>query len=112
MADTVIIHNQRSNIYTWQSSILKPTSIRNLGTWQQILLATTDILLILEHSFHLFHQKDSQPLLSAAQQYKTSNIPIRIKSAMKGIFDQYGKASKEEKIEMILNVILQNQISI
>jgi hypothetical protein len=70
-----------------------------------------DILLILEHSFHLFHQKDSQPLLSAAQKYKASNIPKKVKLAMKGVFDQYKKASKEAKVKMIMNVILQNRIS-
>jgi len=57
MADTVIIHNQRSNIYTWQSSILKPTSIRNLGTWQQILLATTGIYFF---SFKYFYKKQNK----------------------------------------------------
>jgi hypothetical protein len=108
----------------------------NLGTWKQILLTTigisfflfqvcfgipnrknihfywfVDLLLILEHSFYLFHQKDSQPLLSAAQKYKASNIPKQVKSAMKGVFDQYKKATKEEKIKMLVNVILQNRMS-
>jgi hypothetical protein len=50
-------------------------------------------------------------LLSAAQKYKASNISKKMKLAMKKIFDQYGKASKEEKVEIIMNVILQNQIS-
>jgi hypothetical protein len=70
-----------------------------------------DILLILEYSFYLFYQKDPQPLLSAAQKYKASTIPKKVKLAMKGVFDQYGQASKEEKIEMIMTVILQNRMS-
>ena len=69
------------------------------------------MLLVLEHSFYLFHQKDPQPLLSAAQKYKASDISKKVKSALKGISDQYGKASKEEKVEMIVNVILQNRMS-
>jgi hypothetical protein len=70
-----------------------------------------DALLILELSFYLFHQKHSQPLLSAAQKYKASNRPKMVKSAMKDIFDQYGKISQEKKVQMILNVILQNHMS-
>jgi hypothetical protein len=70
-----------------------------------------DLLLILEHSFYLVHQKDSQPLLSAAEKYKASNTPKNVRLATKGIFDQYGQASKEEKVEMISNVILQNRMS-
>jgi hypothetical protein len=70
-----------------------------------------DLLLILEHSFYLFHQKDSQPLLSSAQKYKASNIPKQVKLAMKGVFDQYKKATKEPKVEMLVNVILQNRMS-
>jgi hypothetical protein len=31
---------------------------------------------------------------------------------MKGIFDQYGKVSKEKKVKMILNVILENWMSV
>jgi len=112
MADSTIIENERSNLYTPQSSILRPDSIINLGTWKEILLTSIDSLLILEHSFYLFHQKHYQPLPFAAQKYKASNIHKKVKSAMKEIFDQYGKVSKEEKVERVLNVILQNRIAI
>jgi len=83
-----------------------------MGTWQQNLLTSIDTLLILEHSFYLFHQKYPQPLKSAATKYKKSNLPARVKLAMQDVFRQYGNASKNEKIEMILNVVLQNQITI
>jgi hypothetical protein len=70
-----------------------------------------DILLILEHSFYLFHQKDPQALQSAAGKYKTSNIPAKVKSAMEEVFNEYEAASEGEKIEMILNVVLQHRMS-
>jgi hypothetical protein len=31
--------------------------------------------------------------------------------AMEEVFDQYGKVSKNEKIKMILNIVLQNRMS-
>lgn len=68
------------------------------------------MLLILEHSFYLFHQNDPQPVLSAVQKYKTSTLPMKVKSAMKEICNRYGKATKEEKIAKIVKAILQNKI--
>jgi len=112
MIDNTVVYNETPNINDQQFSILKPNHIINHGTWKHILLTYIDILLILEHSFYLFHQKDSQPVLSAIQKYKASNIPKKVKSSMKGVFNQYGKAFKEEKIEMILNVVVQNRMSI
>jgi hypothetical protein len=75
------------------------------------LYCFVDVLVILDHSFYLFHQKDPQPVQSAAEKYKASDIPKKVKLAMKEVFDQYSKASKEKKIDMILNVILQNRMS-
>jgi len=107
--DSNIVHNRISNISLGQSSALKSN---RMGTWQQNLLTSIDTLLVLEHSFYLFHQKDPQPLQSAATKYKKSNIPAKVKLAMKDVFKQYGNASENEKIEMILNVVLQNQMTI
>ena len=103
-------------------------SKRKFATWKQILQAGvgvfkplilyTDVniphhtaaILILEHSFYLFQQKDPQPAFSAVQKYKASNTPARVSKALEDVFKQYNKASENEKVDIVLNVIIQNRM--
>jgi len=110
--DSMIVHNNMPPISVPESHILSQDKIMNLGTWQQILQTQIDMLLVLEHSFYLFHNNVSQPVQSAAEKYTASNIPKQVKLAMKEVFKQYAKASEEEKVEMLLNVILEHRMTI
>ena len=67
-----------------------------------------DIILILQHSFYLTQQKILQPTASAIQRYNASGISTRVAMALKDVFKQYYKISEQEKVDMILNVIVQN----
>ena len=100
------------------------------ATWKQILQAgvgvfkpfilytpvnitnfsTPDAILILEHSFYLSQQDDPQPVSSAAQKYIASDTPARVGKALKDVFMQYNKASEDEKLDMVLKVIIQNHM--
>lgn len=69
-----------------------------------------DILLILEHSFYLHQQGDHQPVSSAAQMYKASKSRDRVNLALKEVFEQYAKASDDQRADMVINVVLQNRM--
>ena len=69
-----------------------------------------DAILILEHSFYLSQQDVPQPVSSAAQKYIASETPARVEKALKEVFMQYNKASEDEKLDMVLKVIIQNHI--
>ncbi|KAF8130220.1 hypothetical protein EV363DRAFT_1167565, partial [Boletus edulis] len=77
----------------------------NLDTWQQYLQASVGTLLILEQSFYLSQQGYPNAVSSAAQEYKTSDIPTKVNIALKDVFTHYGTASKNEKVDMICNII-------
>lgn len=70
----------------------------------------TDIILILEHSFHLAQQNNLQPISIAVQKYDALNISARVKTALKDVIKQYSKASQRDKVDMIFNIIVQNCI--
>ena len=72
----------------------------------------TDAILILEHSFYLSQQNDPQPVSSAIQKYNASNMHARVGEALEDTLKQleYNKASENEKVDMILNVIIQNHL--
>ncbi|KAF8119478.1 hypothetical protein EV363DRAFT_1105507, partial [Boletus edulis] len=84
----------------------------NLTTQQQYLQAGVGTLLILEQSFYLSQQGDPDAVSSAAQEYKTSDIPTKVNVALKDVFTHYasGTASKNEKVDMICNIITQNHM--
>ncbi|KAF8130260.1 hypothetical protein EV363DRAFT_1335658 [Boletus edulis] len=84
----------------------------NLTTQQQYLQAGVETLLILEQSFYLSQQGDPDAVSSAAQEYKTSDIPTKVNVALKDVFTHYasGTASKNEKVDMICNIITQNHM--
>ncbi|KAF8123940.1 hypothetical protein EV363DRAFT_1178938 [Boletus edulis] len=82
----------------------------NLTTWQQSLQAGVGSLLILEQSFYLSQQGDPDVVFSAAQQYRISDIPTKVNTALKDVFIHYGTVSKEEKVDMICNIITQNHM--
>ena len=69
------------------------------------------MLLILEHSFELHQKGVDQPLLVAAQKYKRGSHG-NIEEALKEVFKQYGKASQDQKVEMVTNIILQNHLCV
>lgn len=73
-----------------------------------LILHDIDRVLILEHSFHLFQQDIPRPFLTAAQQYKASSIPAKIRKALVEVVKQYDKLSDMEKVDMVSNIILQN----
>ncbi|KAF8127834.1 hypothetical protein EV363DRAFT_1124940, partial [Boletus edulis] len=89
---------------------LKSDNQDNLITWQQYLQAGVGTLLILEHSFYLSQMEDSDPISSAAQKYWMSDIPTKVNIALEDVSMQYGTASKEEKVAMICNVVMQNHM--
>ncbi|KAF8120843.1 hypothetical protein EV363DRAFT_1104144, partial [Boletus edulis] len=81
------------------------------ATWKQILQAGVDIILISELSFFLCQQNDPQPFSSAVQKYKASDSPGRAKKALEEVFKEYtNHASYDQKVEMVTNVILQNNM--
>ncbi|KAF8130252.1 hypothetical protein EV363DRAFT_1075147, partial [Boletus edulis] len=84
----------------------------NLTTQQQYLQAGVETLLILEQSFYLSQQGDPDAVSSAAQEYKTSDIPTKVNVALKDVFTHYasGTASRNEKVDMICNIITQNHM--
>ncbi|KAF8438523.1 hypothetical protein L210DRAFT_3544288 [Boletus edulis BED1] len=84
----------------------------NLTTQQQYLQASVETLIILEQSFYLSQQGDPDAVSSAAQEYKTSDIPTKVNVALKDVFTHYasGTASKNEKVNMICNIITQNHM--
>ena len=69
-----------------------------------------DTILILDHSFYLSQQDDPTPFLTAAQIYKASNIPARVRKALEEVVKQYGKLSDKEKEDVVLNIILENHM--
>ena len=69
-----------------------------------------DLILILDHSFYLSKQNDPTPFLTAAQQYKVSNIPARVRKALEGVVKQYGKLSIRERQDVVFNIILENHM--
>ncbi|KAF8556884.1 hypothetical protein OG21DRAFT_1551482 [Imleria badia] len=95
-----------------EAQVLKSNNHVKLATWQQILQAGVDALIISEHSFHLAQQNDPQPISSAAQRYSASSISAQVKMALKGVFQQYREVSEEEKVDMIFNLIMQNHMAI
>ncbi|KAH0827378.1 hypothetical protein J3R83DRAFT_4030 [Lanmaoa asiatica] len=68
------------------------------------------VILILEHSFYLSQQDDPKPIFSAAQKYKASLIPARVRKALEEVVKQYSKLSLIEKRDMVVNIILQNHM--
>ena len=79
--------------------------------WILWISYNTDAILILEHSFFLVQQKDSKPIPSATEKYKASNISAKVKAVLQDVSIQYSTASREEKIGMIFNVVMQNRMS-
>jgi len=80
-------------------------------TWIHFIdFNNVDIIMISQHSYFLYQQHDSQPFSSAAKKYKGSDSHGRVKKALEEVFRQYGKASHDQKVEMITNVILQNHM--
>jgi len=92
--------------------LLHSNNQRKSVTWKQILQAGIDAILILEHSFYLFQQNDPHPVSSAAQKYIASNTPDRVGEALQDVFKQYNKASENEQVDMVLNVIIQNHMEL
>ncbi|KAF8132817.1 hypothetical protein EV363DRAFT_1076249, partial [Boletus edulis] len=82
----------------------------NLTTWQQYLQAGVETLLILEQSFYLSQQGDPDAVSSAAQEYRTSDIPAKVNIALRNVLTHYSTTSKEEKVAMICNIITQNHM--
>ncbi|KAF8549896.1 hypothetical protein OG21DRAFT_1514684 [Imleria badia] len=72
------------------------------------------MILILEHSFKLLHEEEGvdQPLLSAVQKYQALGLHGRLEEALKEVFKQYGKASPDQKMDMVTNMILQNHLGL
>ena len=79
--------------------------------WILSISYDTGAILILEHSFFLVQQKDSQPILSAAEKYKASDISTKVEAALQDVSIQYNTASREGKIGMIFNIVMQNRMS-
>ena len=75
-----------------------------------IFISNTGILLVLEHSFYLCKQGVHPSLPSIVQKYKELGSKDGVKKALKEVFKKYGKASQEEKVEMVTNVIHQNHM--
>ena len=75
-----------------------------------IFIPNIGILLILEHSFHLHQQGVCPSLPTIAQKYEELGSQDGVKKALEEVFKRYGKASQEEKVEMITNVIHQNHM--
>ena len=65
-----------------------------------------DIILISLHSFFLHQQKNSQPVVVAQQKYKASKMHGRVQNALEEVFKQFGKASFDERVDMVANIIL------
>ncbi|KAF8123928.1 hypothetical protein EV363DRAFT_1095685, partial [Boletus edulis] len=82
----------------------------NLTISQQYLQAGVETLLIVEQSFYLSQQGDCDAVSSAAQEYRTSDIPAKVNIALRDVFTHYGTTSKEEKVAMICNIITQNHM--
>ncbi|KAF8130308.1 hypothetical protein EV363DRAFT_1219247, partial [Boletus edulis] len=96
--------------YMTYSAVAYKISKGNLTSWKQYLQASVETLLILEQSFYLCQQGDPDAISSAAQEYKTSEIPTKVNVALKDVFTHYGTASKNEKVDMICNIITQNHM--
>ena len=87
------------------------THVFNIQYLKTFLISHNPVtILILEHSFYLFQQKDPQPVSSAAQKYLASNTPASVGKALDDVFKQYNKASNNEKVAMVLKVISQNHM--
>ena len=71
----------------------------------------TDAIIILEHSFFLSQHKNPQPILSAAEKYRASDISAKVEAILQGVSMQYSIASREEKVDMIFNIVMQNCMS-
>ncbi|KAF8430599.1 hypothetical protein L210DRAFT_3562274 [Boletus edulis BED1] len=101
-----------TNLTTSVAKALRSDNQGNLTTQQQYLQAGVETLLILEQSFYLSQQGDPDAVSSAAQEYKTSDIPTKVNVALKDVFTHYasGTASKNEKVDMICNIITQNHM--
>ena len=65
-----------------------------------------DIILISLHSFFLHQQKISKPVVAAQQQYKVSKMQGRVKNALEEVVKLFGKASFDERVNMVANIIL------
>ena len=79
--------------------------------WTLLTSHDTDTILILEHSFFLSQHKNPQPILSAAEKYRASDISAKVEAILQDVSMQYSIASGEEKIDMIFNVVMQNCMS-
>ncbi|KAF8132795.1 hypothetical protein EV363DRAFT_1163220 [Boletus edulis] len=82
----------------------------NLTISQKYLQAGVGTLLILEQSFYLSQQGDPDAVSSAAQEYRTLDIPAQVNIALRDVFTHFGTTSKEEKVAMICNIITQNHM--
>ncbi|KAF8126032.1 hypothetical protein EV363DRAFT_1107992, partial [Boletus edulis] len=77
------------------------------STQKQILQAGVGIILISEHSFFLCQQNNPQPFSSAIQKYKASGLHHRVKKVLEEeVFKQYNKATPDQKVDMIIKVIV------
>ena len=65
-----------------------------------------DIILISLHSFFLHQQKISKPVVAAQQWYKASKMQGGVKNALEEVVKQFGKSSFNERVNMVVNIIL------
>ncbi|KAF8438587.1 hypothetical protein L210DRAFT_251968 [Boletus edulis BED1] len=105
-----LFDKHKSELDTSATQALRSDNQGNLISWKQYLQASVGTLLILEQSFYLSQQGDHDAVSSAAQEYKTSDIPTKVNVALKDVFTHYGTASKNEKVDMICNIITQNHM--
>ena len=97
---------------TWQQILHAGIGMSCMShVWISLTFCNADGILILEHSFFLFQQKDPQPILSAAEKYRALDISAKVKAVLQDVSMQYSIASREEKIGMIFNVVMQNRMS-
>ena len=47
---------------------------------------------------------------TAIQKYNASNTTARVRKDLEDVFEQYNTASKNEKVDMVLKVIIQNHM--
>jgi len=109
--DMELVDEHHTSLLDNEAQLLDSNTQRKFATWKQILQAGVDAILILEHSFYLSELNDPQPVSTAAKKYIASNTPISVGKALKDVLKQYNKASEEDKVAMVLNVVIQNRMA-
>ena len=70
-----------------------------------------DLILLLQCSFILVQKKSEDPFSLAVQKYKASGISTQIFKTQDRLFVRYSAANnKEEKVKVIMDVILHHQL--